>query len=323
MNRDYIEEIMLLKGRAEFSSWLDFSQRLSQIEAVIRQSYTIDEDVSKELLRYIPTASVACMEAFFRSTIKEMIDFGEPFSDNAAKFNQTRNIKFDFNVVKAIHNKLVSVGEFVSHLLPCNNLDNINSNLSTIIGMDFLAELSAFECKSIYEENVKVSERYREQNDEILKDVKRIFELRHIFCHEFGQTIDVTSEEIGRMFRNVQLFLNHTNLFKYDLLYPNAPETQTDMNVHASEAFMEKDKQLETIYEAIMNEPSIDDITKSLIRESMRKWKDYREAKANADSEFVKGGTIYPVMYYGSLRQITEDKIQSLMADFESYKRMY
>src|SRR5690606_8779661 len=105
---------------------------------------------NKELLKYIPIATVACFEAFFRSVYKELIDFGKPFSDNVVKFNQSQNVKFDFEIVNAIQTKTVTVGEFISHILQCNNFEDINKNLSLLCGIDFADHIKKFKRESIF-----------------------------------------------------------------------------------------------------------------------------------------------------------------------------
>lgn len=117
MKRNLINEITEIRSRSEFNSRLDYSSRLNDIEYAFNESLNYNGDFDKELVKYIPIATVACFEAFFRSAYKELIDFGKPFSDNAIKFNQSKNVKFDFEIINAIQTKTVTVGEFISHIL--------------------------------------------------------------------------------------------------------------------------------------------------------------------------------------------------------------
>lgn len=318
MNRNYIEEIALLKGRSEFASRYGFSQRLSHLQEVINKAYTSSDGIVRdELLRYVPIASVACMEAFFRSAIKEIIDFGSPFLDNAEKFNQARNFKIDFNIVKAFQNKHFTIGEFVSHALSCNSLANINSNMTTLIGLDFLNSLKSFNPESIFDHVLDVSNNFTEHHERILSDISRTFELRHIFCHEFGLSTTVSKDQIAQYFESVYIFLNHTSFFIWNLLYPDAVEMQSEMNEKANIDFERSEEELNDLVQKILE--SIDSEAKQLFENSIDKWKVYREAKAMVDSESVRTGTMYPLFFASSKKRLTQEKIQSLNLDYEVY----
>src|SRR5678815_4581745 len=117
--RDIIQEIKSIKTRSEFNSRYDYTSRLQEIEYAIKEFIEYNGAHNDELLKYIPIATVACFEAFFKSTVREIVDFGKPYSDNVANYNQSKNIKLDFDVVAAIQTKTLTVGEFVAHLLPC------------------------------------------------------------------------------------------------------------------------------------------------------------------------------------------------------------
>ncbi len=326
MKRDLISEIILIKSRTEFNSRLDFSSRLNDIEYAFTENLHYNGDFDKELIKYIPIATVACFEAFFRSVYKELIDFGKPFCDNVIKFNQSKNVKFDFDIINAIQSKVVTVGEFVSHILPCNNLEDINLNLSLLANIDFLEQIKKFQRKNNFEQvNVKANN-FIENFEQIIVDIKRIFELRHIFCHEFATNININKEEILRCFINSKTFLNQTNDFIWNLLYPNAPETQVDMNIQASELFQKADVELTELIIAIKeaaNEQAYMTLNIELFDKSILNWKSYRDTKAELDASFVDGGSMYPTIYSNSLASTTKEKIESLKEEYAIDLRKY
>jgi len=327
MKRNIINEITSVKSRAEFNSRFDFSTRLNDIELALKESLNYNVDFDKELVKYIPIATVACFEAFFRSVYRELVDFGKPFSDNAVKFNQSKNVKFDFEIVNAIQTKILTVGDFISHILPCNNLDDINSNMSTLAGIDFLENLknnNAFIEEMYSGDN---SKQFIDNSEQIIIDIKRIFELRHIFCHEFATNFKIDKNEISSCFYSAKIFLNHVDNFVYNLLYPNAPISQWDMNEEASGNFDVVDKKLNELIELIKvaskqyypYEPIDDKKFDKLINE----WKKYRKVKALYDASYVEGGSMYPLIYLSSMTTTTEEKIESLETEFEIALKKY
>ncbi len=317
MKRNLIDEITAVKLRSEFNSRHDYSRRLNDIEYAFKESLNYNGEFDTELVKYIPIATVACFEAFFRSVYKELVDFGKPFSDNVIKFNQSRNVKFDFEIINAVQMKAVTVGEFISHILPCNNFDDINANLSILCEIDFLEQIKKFERNSIYENS---SRQFIENSDQIIVDIKRTFELRHIFCHEFATNMRIDKDEILRCFNNAKIFLNQINDFIYDLVYPNAPETQTEMNIQAFTEFEKFENDLSelilTIIEA-KNRKSNFELNVEFFDKTMEQWRLYRKAKAEFDASIAEGGTLYSFLYSTSSTATTKEKIESLKNEFE------
>jgi hypothetical protein len=327
MKRNLINEITAIRSRSEFVSRYDLSSRLNDIEYAFNENLHYKGDFDTELLKYIPIATVACFEAFFRSVIKELIDFGKPFSENAIKFNQSKNVKFDFDIINAIQSKTVSVGEFVSHILPCNNFEDINSNLSTIAQIDFLATIKSFQRKSIFDHVNNSSNDFIDNSEQIIADIKRTFELRHIFCHEFATNIKVDKDEIFRCFMNSKLFLNQTNDFIWYLLYPNSRETQTEMNIDAYETFQKSENELSQliliIKEAKKEDTDMMFLNIELFDQTIEEWKKYRDIKAKFDASIVEGGSMYSMIYSDSLTTTTKEKIESLQNEYAIDLRRY
>lgn len=326
MKRNLINEITAIKSRSEYNFRHVYSLQLNQIESAFIEYFNYNDNFDKELLKYIPIATVACFESFFRSVYKDLIDFGKPFSDNATKFNQSQNVKFDFDIINAIQSKVVSIGEFISHILPCNNFDDINSNLSTIVGIDFVTKIKSYQRESIFDDIKDNSRNFIENSGQIISDIKRTFELRHIYCHEFAIDIKVDQVEILRCFSNSKIFLNQTYDFIWNLLYPDAPETQVESQRQAYDNFIESDSELAELIGALKTASKTEtilDFKHELLDDSIKTWKEYREIKANLDASGSEGGSIYPLLYNLSLVSTTNEKIESLKYEYATGLRRY
>jgi len=293
--------------------------RLYAIDSII---YDVMEDgklKNKEILKYIPIATVACFESFFRSIVAELIDKGEPYSQNVLKFNQSNNIKFDFNIVNAIRDKKISVGDFISHILNCNNLKDFNSNLSILTQTDFLEELKKFKPKNLTEPSIDTSKIFKEIPSIIIDSVNYIFRLRHIFCHEFATNIELEYLVIKGTYEHCKIFLFHVNDYIWSLIEPNAPLTQTEMNIRAGEDFEKTETELNEVIKQIKKLEFSDsniNINEEDFDLVIEKWKDYREVKADALSNLYKGGTIFPTIRINSLKETTEKMIAELKEEY-------
>lgn len=323
--RDFIQEIKSIKSRTEFNSRHDFSSRLNDIEYALSEFVNYNGDYNIEVLKYIPISTVACFEAFFKSVVKEFVDFGEPYNKNVSNFNQSKNIKLDFEIIAAIQTKSITVGELVGHILSFNNFEDINSNLTVIIGNDFLDELKNFKKTSIYEIPNILNDSRRNRIPEIIKSIKETYEFRHIFCHEFATNINIEKEVIIKNFNNCRDFLELVNNFVWEILYPNSPETQIEINEEADNSFKQKDEELNLLIEFIIhNKENIDEdhsMNIDLFKTSLQKWKKYRESVALYRASSFKGGSMYHLIHSSALKQITEEKIESIKSEFEIFLR--
>ena len=193
-SRDYIAEILSLKGRLkpETPRYSQTLPRLINIDEGLEHISTEIGDVKpfkQEFIKYIPVACVACIEGYFRLVYRDLIDYGSPYCDNISAL---KDIRFNIESVIAIQGRKVSLGEFVSHLLPANRPDDINKNMSLIIGEDFFDRLKQTEF--IQEDGSVTSIAKRGEEAWLFDGLKELFELRHIFCHELAlaQEIDQT-----------------------------------------------------------------------------------------------------------------------------------
>lgn len=316
MARDAIKEIMELKSRNEFADKHQFYLRLYSLQELLKNNSNKGH-LSEEVFKYIPIALVACMEGLFRSLYAEIIDYGEPYSNNVEKFNNS-NKKFDYNIVNAIQSKKLTIGEFISHTLSCNNISDIDNNISILLGIKFLHELNNFETQSVFDEQRLINSSFKNNANEILKSVVTVFELRHIFCHEFGTKVEINEDIIQEVFSNTKIFLENTTDFIHYKLYSDAPETQTDMNIHAHNEFDQIEIKLEGYISKLINKDFTDmlDFDKDLFKESILKWKEYRESEAKYKSSVVEGGSMQPMIYSMSMHTTTLRKIKELEEDY-------
>jgi len=319
--RNLINEIHSVKSRSYHNSRYDYSQRLFRIDGAIQDLEDNSGRFKNELLRYIPISMVACFEAFFKSAVRDLIDFGNPFSDNVKKFNQAQNIKLDFDMLGAIQAKSLTIGELIAHVLPYNNLSDVNSNLTTLIGFDFLSELKKFKKKSQFEAENTFRSDFVERAGGIFQSVERMYKIRHIFCHESPTSYKVDYDGIIQDYQNCKAFLEQSNSLITEILYPDAPVTQTEMNIESGERFEAKERELEELILEIKSknfedEPMLD-FNHELFDKCMDKWKEYRECHASYKADIVMGGTLQPLIYAEDLIYVTNQKIESLKDEFK------
>lgn len=180
--RNYINEILEKRSRNnQRSDRYELStKRIHPVVSGFRAIKNLDNKVSfrNEWLKYGAIGYIAALEGYYRLLIADLINLGNPYRERVTNL---RDIKFTTEVVIAIHDKKVSLGEFVSHLLPINKVGDIDSHLSTLLDISFLKELKEQPINPPYNEKP-----YGQVFPDAIGNVEQLFQLRHIYAHELA-----------------------------------------------------------------------------------------------------------------------------------------
>ena len=175
-----------------------------------------------ETLPYFPIRLVACFEGYFRLVYADLIDQVPQFQDNAAsRFN---DIRFTLETAISLRHHSVSLGDFIAHLLPTSNLEDINRNVSYITSRDFLENFKATR-PSVYPfvQTALLPEWEVDEDARIISGVKRIFELRHVFCHELAPTESVSIGQVSEYCYTAIKFLHISEAVISEYLSSSGP----------------------------------------------------------------------------------------------------
>ncbi len=214
--RDYILEITSKKSRLLKRSdrWEQFTKRNDPILCAFDY---VDNEIKKshkekkELLKYFPIGMVACIEGYFRLAIADLIDFGAPYQSNLENFKE---LKLDIKTTLGVYNKNVSLGELISHLVSISSLDDINKHMSMIIGEDFYKKLMSTHVDLVPDEFEELSE----QAPTLYKDIKELFEQRHIYAHELAIKEKVNPKNARFLMAAATVFVYSTEVLMEELL---------------------------------------------------------------------------------------------------------
>jgi hypothetical protein len=297
-----------------------YEQRLDDISDALLKLRDPNEKLNKELLKYIPIATVACFEAFFQNMIKLLIDSGAPYNANISGFNQSKNVRLDFDVVAAIQSKTLTIGEFVAHLLPYNNLEDISANFKTITDKELITEMKIY-CEKPGPPYIDSHwQKFRDNPGSIINGVTNTFNLRHIFCHEFATNVQVDVEQITENFECCYVFLTISYRYILHLLHPDSSGDTKQNTLNAIREFQEAEACLHDTIKQIEQRTykfgSYSEWRMDLLADSIVKWKAYRDSRAHLKSDLAKGTDFYEIWHNRELTNITLDKINSLKEEF-------
>lgn len=244
--RDIVQEIVEARARRKSDlATAELFSRLLDLDAAFDKR----RELRGELLKYFPVALVALMETYFRLTVKELVDHGDPYLSNAASLFS--GSKLDFGVLRGLHGRLVSLGEVIAHTLALSSLSHINTHLSTLLGRDFLAALRTVYDRWDHEIQGNPKSPILKDPDTTFAHVARTFELRHIICHEAATDFPIEPDAIEQSFFGTSLVLKASRELIDNTLHPGAPLTQTDMNIAAATALEKTLSELDAVQATI------------------------------------------------------------------------
>jgi len=195
--RDLLDEILSKRQRltdGEFRA----ASGLLQIDASINRGPLDDVTTALHVV-----GIVACIEVAVREAIRKLIDSGAPYDDRVDELLKT-DMRFTLDVARAFHARKISLGEFVSHLLPISNLSHVVGYLDVLVGSPILGVLAKV-ADDAYETGDHA------QNTPIIADVDNMmrslasaFALRHVAAHEAG--FAASQSELRNILANAILF---------------------------------------------------------------------------------------------------------------------
>ncbi|HEX2091991.1 MAG TPA: hypothetical protein VHG28_06290 [Longimicrobiaceae bacterium] len=211
--RDYLVEILEKRSRLHRRShrFEQFKMRFSPIwdaYEFLRVHGKQVPHVRAELLKYISIGIVACLEGYFRTVIRDLIDAGPPYQDNVRKLEE---IRLDLGTVVGMGREKISPGEFISHLLPLSSLDDINRHMTTIMGADFLDVIKRVP-------DPRTGDTIAEIAGGIFEQIRTAFRQRHIFCHELAPKVQPTLRMEREILGSCLLLIVTTEFLVYPIL---------------------------------------------------------------------------------------------------------
>jgi hypothetical protein len=259
--RNLIEEIEELKNRhggyystPHLSNWQSAVYEIERLSGAFQWGSTHNgSSEAEQLLKYVPVGLIATVEVFFRNLIGQLIDFGSPYVERVRGFD---NIRFDVDYMVAIPQKRVSVGEFVSHQLKINNLNNIQAYMRIMTDQDFWNSL-----KNVVD---------RESGETILKDaeaafqsMEEMFRMRHIIAHETNFYIRHKYLEIEKGLTHALEVVNATGEFAAQLM--NLPVTIDEKLKYAEDKLADLKTELASLAQEFKKKLESNSILESML----------------------------------------------------------
>ena len=265
-----------------------------------------------EFIKLIPVAIVSAHESFFKYTFRAYIDHNENYLDKSFRLTGTKNqICLDFEILKDIKEKRVSIGEIFALSLKYSRPETIVKNMNSLLFEDeknsFYSRLKKISDSDLRDPEIKISElsEFLKNPPEYIKAFNEVFDLRHKYIHEFmsSETIEL-SDGLELLSKNI-VFLKAVDRMVWEDFYADRPLTQVAMNESASKELLLIEGKLKKIRDCYENELSKESAEE--FKNLKKEWDSLIEKTARffADQSAL-GGTMHPMVLSGNLSILKE-----------------
>jgi len=257
---------------------------------------------------FFPIRAVTLLEVFTRAWIAQLIDHGSPYVDNAVAL--AKNLRLDYELVRAIQGRAITVGDLVAHTVPVNTFSQVIGYFEILISQPFIALVAKAVDRWETEVNGKPATPIIENGDNMCAVLSRLFDVRHILCHEYPRKRVYALEEVSSFLTAAEQFAKATTAAFNELLLGKYPLSNFDMKKAANEAYMESDAELERVISEL--KAKADEINKRLLDESQEPWLRFRKAQCAFRADLARGGTLAGLLWLREAKAVTEVRLKEL-----------
>ena len=290
-----------MKKQLQLSELTESLERGKNYFQVPRELYDLRELCYKmdnpQLLEYVPIKIVACFEHFFRAEYQEIL-VNPKVRKNLKNIDLFKDTKYDFDVIEAFEENDISLSDYLSLLIPCSKLADIDNAISKLLGIYFLEEF-----------------RKKENGKAILESVSEIFKLRHIYCHEVPLKKNIDIDSARKLISHAIEFIDDSDDIIRNALYSDHIDSIKEIEIAKAE-YEKSDKELEELIETLKVKQDkgrfhYNDFS------YIDKWKEYRQERALCDTSINKKESYLPLHYYSNMERTTKSLIKELKEDYK------
>lgn len=290
-----------MKKQLQLSELTESLERGKNYFQVPRELYDLkkmcDEIDNPQLLEYVPVKIVACFEQFFRAEYQEILD-NPQIKQNLKNIDLFKDTKFNFDVIGAFEDNAISLSNYLSLLIPCSKLADIDNAISKLLGINFLLEFGK-----------------KENGEAILKSVQEIFRIRHIYCHEVPLRKVLNIDSARKLIDHSINFIDIADDIIRNTLYANQKSSIEEIE-EAKEKFEKANKELVELIE-ILKQKQVEGPFHYNDFSYIEKWKEYRDERALCDSAINYKKSYLPLSYYRNLERTTVSLIKEIKNDYK------
>jgi uncharacterized protein YecT (DUF1311 family) len=271
--------------------------------------------------------AVTILEVSTRQELALLINHSRQFTDRAVEFS--KSFKMDFATVRDVQGRVVTLGDVIAHSVPVNSFGQILDHFGILLGRSIRPLLSGVIDRWQVEIEGRESRPIIEDFEKLAANLTRLFEIRHILCHELPEKSVYPVAEVSGFLESAIQFSKAMEWVLTFEKFGLVPLTQTDMNISQGERLRNAEKDLEHVFGKIRKKIFDLDRSASLSNSDQSGWASsfdavqetwlaYRNAQCDFVTYLNQGGTIRPLLWGVEAVALTEARITQIQTWFES-----
>jgi uncharacterized protein YecT (DUF1311 family) len=264
----------------------------------------------RDLSDFFVIRTVTILEVFTRRNIGELIDHAKQFSDRAVEIS--KHIKMDFALVRDVQGRAITIGDVIAHSVPVNSFGQIISCFDALLGESVRPLLSravdrfAVECED--KPNVPIIEDF----DTLARTLSRLFEIRHIVCHEMPRFPVYENSEVGACISASTQFARALEEVLTFARFGLVPLTQTDTNIAAGQELAQAENEMNSVLAEVEHRAGDCSEWIECLRDAQQKWLAFRTAQCEFETYLNRGGSIRPLRWANCAANLTIMRSEAL-----------
>ncbi len=234
---------------------------------------------------------VAANESFFKESISSLINFNSKYLENSKAIIKKVDFKFELEDIFHISKSNITLGDLIAYSLKYSSIESLLKTFNEISEIDILNELNEVEdsIKNDFgdEPPFLISEARPLDKNRIIRNLKEVYEIRNVICHDFLSATHKLSFNISNLKDYILDTIVLHNAMVYlcsDKIYSKyIPLEHTERIKYFQEILDEKVDELNNLY--VLLEDGKNEDSGLLLRESIIAFDKYLEA----DSKYFGG----------------------------------
>ncbi|MHB1959534.1 MAG: lysozyme inhibitor LprI family protein [Acidobacteriaceae bacterium] len=266
--------------------------------------------------------AVTCLEVFTRGQIAELVDHERRYTDRAVDLS--KNFKMDFALVRDVQGRAITLGDIIAHSVPINRFGQIIEYFETLLGKPLLPLLARAVNRWQVEVMKQPSKPIVADMDALGRCMTRLFEIRHIVCHEIPSDPVYEVSEIPTLLDYALQFCDALEEVLQFEKFGLTPLTQTEMNASAHESLVANEGKLAGLLSVMRDRLRASAVAApgrarrstetwtECLDDAQEKWLAYRNAHCEFTAYSSRGGTIWPLLWSTQANDLTQSRIEDL-----------
>ena len=240
-----------------------------------------------------------------------MVNHSPIFAERAISLIQ--NLRPDYRLVLTITHKVLTFADIVAYTVSVSNLDHVISIFTSLCGTDVGPLLQSAVDRWATEVEKQPVKPIIDDYEQTCRNMSKLFELRHMICHEAPKPRDLDMMQIENSLRSLADFIRALEEVLTSQVFGKMPLTQTDMNEEANRSFQIAEREMQEVLAQLTERYKSEPRRLKLLKVTQSAWERYRRLQAVFRHDPVGGGTIGPMLRSAESEEITVERKERLL----------